>query len=107
MNEAPVLKPLLIPTNIEVGDITEIYCAIKRGSSPLEFKWLHSGKEIQSHSKYKITTSETNSIFLIGKMQATDIGNITCIASNAFGTDSKTESVIVEGEFKRKASHDI
>lgn len=93
------MKPLLVPANIEVGDITEIFCAIKRGNAPIEFKWLHNGKEIKSHTKYKITTSETSSHFLIGKMQALDIGNFTCIASNAFGMDSKTETVIVEGTF--------
>lgn len=64
----------------------------------MQFKWLHNGKEIKSHSKYKITNSEISSQFFIGKIQATDIGNFTCTASNAFGTDSVTESVSMEGE---------
>lgn len=98
--DAPVLNPLSVPPNISIGDITEIYCSIKRGSLPVTFKWLHNGKEVHAHSKYKITTSEINSHFFLGKIQASDIGNFTCIASNTFGTDSKTENVFMEGIFK-------
>ena len=78
--------------------MTEISCSIKRGTLPVHFQWLHNGKEIQSHSKYKITNSEISSQFFIGKIQATDIGNFTCMATNAFGTDSVTESVSMEGK---------
>lgn len=64
----------------------------------MEFKWMHDGKEVHSHQKYKITNGETNSYFSIGKIQAFDIGNYTCKAINAYGQDSKTDSVIIEGE---------
>lgn len=98
-NDSPVLNPLFVPPNIAIGDITEISCTIKKGSMPIDFKWLHNGKDIQSHSKYKVTSIKTSSHFYIGEIQASDIGNFTCIASNAFGTDSKTESVFMEGTF--------
>lgn len=101
-NEAPILKPLLVPTNIEVGDVTEIYCIIKRGSPPMTFKWLHNGKEVNSHSKYKIITTGTTSHFYIGEIEPSDIGNFSCIAMNAFGTDTKMETVSMEGEFELK-----
>lgn len=96
--DAPILNSLYVPRNIAVGDMTEINCSIKRGTLPVQFKWFHNGKEIQSHSKYKITSSEVGSHFFIGKIQATDIGNFTCTASNAFGSDSATGSVTMEGE---------
>lgn len=94
-----MLKPLLVPANLELGDVTEIYCIIKKGSPPVIFKWLHNGKEIISHSKYKINTAETSSRFYMGKIEASDIGNFTCIASNPFGMDSKSEMVSMEGGF--------
>lgn len=96
--EAPVLNPLLVPPNIAIGDNAEIYCTIKRGSPPIEFKWLRNGKDVQAYSKYKISSTKTSSHFSIGKIQASDIGNFTCVARNAFGEDSKTENVFMEGE---------
>lgn len=71
----------------------------------MEFKWLHSNKEIQSHAKYKITTFKTSSRFYIGEIQASDIGNFTCVASNAFGADSKTENVFMEGKLNYSLDH--
>lgn len=98
-SDSPVLNPLFVPPNIAIGDITEIVCTIKKGTMPIEFKWLHNGKDVQAHSKYKVTSSKTSSHFYIGEIQASDIGNFTCIASNAFGADSKTENVFMEGKF--------
>lgn len=96
-SEPPVLNPLSVPPNIAIGDITEIFCTAKRGSQPIEFKWLHNGKEVSHNSKYKITNIKTSSHFYIGEIQTEDIGNFTCVASNAFGMDSKTENVFMEG----------
>lgn len=88
----------MIPPNLALGDITELYCSVKRGSLPIEFQWMHNGKELHSHHKYTINNAKTNSHFSIGKIQAFDIGNYTCKAINAYGQDSKTGSVIIEGE---------
>lgn len=96
--DPPLLNPLFVPPNIAIGDITEIVCTIKRGSQPIDFKWLHNGREIREHARYKVTTIKTSSHFYIGEIQGSDIGNFTCVANNAFGADSKTESVSMEGE---------
>lgn len=96
-SDPPVLNSLFVPRNIAIGDMTEITCSIKRGTLPVHFKWFHNGKEIQSHSKYKVTNSEVGSHFFIGKIQASDIGNFTCMAINDFGSDTITESVSMEG----------
>lgn len=93
-----MLNPLLVPPNIAIGDITEISCTVKRGGQPITFKWLHNGKDIPGNSKYKIINLKTSSHFSIGEIQAVDIGNFTCVAHNAFGTDSKTENVFMEGK---------
>ena len=95
--ERPILNPIMIPPNLAIGDIAELSCTIKRGTFPRSFKWQHNGVEIQSHHKYKISNSKTSSQFLIGEIQATDIGNYTCKAVNDYGQDIKFESVIIEG----------
>lgn len=88
---------MFIPPNLAIGDMTELTCTIKRGSLPIKFKWYHNGHLVSDHQKYKISNSQISSQFLIGKVIATDIGNYTCSASNMYGEDSKTESVIIEG----------
>lgn len=96
--DAPVLNPLLVPPNIAIGDNTVILCSTKRGSSPMDISWLHNGKNVEKHTKYKISTMSTSSQISIGPIQAVDIGNFTCVAKNAFGEDSRTETVFMEGK---------
>nr|XP_042899031.1 titin-like [Parasteatoda tepidariorum] len=98
----PVLRPIIVPANLALGDITEISCTIKKGSLPVMFKWFHNGKQIQSHSKYRMSNTESSSHIYIGKIQATDIGNFTCVAENSFGQDQKTENVVIEGSTKEE-----
>lgn len=90
---------MFIPPNLAIGDMTELSCTIKRGSLPITFKWFHNQQIVSDHQKYKISNTQISSQFLIGKVMASDIGNYTCKASNIFGEDSKTESVIIEGKF--------
>ncbi|GBM66125.1 Titin [Araneus ventricosus] len=96
--ETPVLSPMFIPPNLAIGDMTELSCTVKRGSLPITFEWYHNDRLIKDHQKYKISSSQISSHFLIGKVSGSDIGNYTCKASNAFGDDSKTESVLIEGQ---------
>lgn len=96
-NQQPVLAPILVAPNLAIGDFTEIFCNIKRGSFPITFTWFHNNKEIIKNSKYRVSNSETSSHLSIGKIQASDIGNYTCLVANNFGQDSGTVSVIIEG----------
>ncbi|GFS39582.1 titin [Trichonephila inaurata madagascariensis] len=97
-NEPPVLNPMMIPPNLSIGDIAEISCSVKRGSFPVTFKWYHNGAEITSHYKYKASNSKSSSYFTIGEIEATDIGNYTCVSSNQYGEDSKTQNLLIEVE---------
>ncbi|GFS81160.1 titin [Trichonephila clavipes] len=97
-NEPPVLNPMVIPPNLSIGDIAEIFCSVKRGSFPVTFKWYHNGVEVTSHYKYKTMNSKSSSHFTIGEIEATDIGNYTCMSSNQYGEDSKTQNLLIEVE---------
>ncbi|GFS39584.1 titin, partial [Trichonephila inaurata madagascariensis] len=94
--QPPILTPMYVPPNLAINDITEIYCIIKRGTFPVSFTWFHNDVEITGMKNYKITNSETSSHLSIGKIQASDIGNYTCKATNRFGHDSGTVSVLIE-----------
>ncbi|GBM66129.1 Down syndrome cell adhesion molecule [Araneus ventricosus] len=102
-SDAPVLNPLLIPPNLALGDITEIACSIKRGSTPVTFKWFQNNVDVSNHPKYKISNIGSSSRFVIGEIRATDIGNYTCIVKNAYGQDEKTISLIIEGVVSESA----
>lgn len=87
----------MVPANPTLGDDADIVCKLRRGSGPVKFEWIHNGKQIPISRKSKVFTTERRSVFSMGNIQVTDIGNYTCVASNALGRDLKTESVLIEG----------
>ncbi|GFS81159.1 titin [Trichonephila clavipes] len=92
----PILNPIVVPRNLSMGDIAEIFCSLRRGEFPVTFRWLHNGKDVSHQSKYKITTGESSSTIHIGKIQAIDIGNYTCVATNRYGKDEMTSNLLIE-----------
>ncbi|GIY73268.1 down syndrome cell adhesion molecule [Caerostris extrusa] len=95
-DDAPILFPLMVPSNPSIGDNTDMFCSLKRGSMPVTFKWLYNGQDVTSISKYKIINTEKSSHFSIGNIQPHDIGNYTCVATNNAGVDSKITSIVIE-----------
>lgn len=49
--EAPVLDDLLFGSNLQEGQIANIYCNLKSGDLPVHFEWLKDGKRIPSNLK--------------------------------------------------------
>lgn len=88
----------MIPPNLSLGDITEILCTVKKGSFPMTYKWLYNDQEIGSHAKFKVTTIGRSSHLSVGKVEATDIGNYTCVVSNTYGQDTEMVQVILDGK---------
>lgn len=97
-DEKPVLNPMFVPPNLAIGDNIELSCIVKRGSYPVQIEWMHNFKKVTALQKYKVTLSESSSHLSIGKIQANDIGNYTCVASNRFGTDRETVVLTIEGK---------
>ncbi|KAH8020627.1 hypothetical protein HPB51_002576 [Rhipicephalus microplus] len=107
---------VLIPSNLRRGDTAEIFCSLRRGSLPVAFQWLHNGKPIRpnrvgaaettgtaqgsnsAEALWKVDHRDRRSELLIENIGARQIGNYTCIASNAAGKTSFTASLLVEGE---------
>ncbi|GFS44500.1 titin [Nephila pilipes] len=96
LRKQPMLNPIIVPRNLSMGDIAEIFCSLRRGEFPVAFQWLHNGKDVSRQSKYKISTGESSSTFHIGKIQAIDIGNYTCVATNRYGKDEMTSNLLIE-----------
>lgn len=49
--EAPVLDDLLLGTNLQEGQIVNIYCNVRTGDQPIHFEWLKDGKRIPTSLK--------------------------------------------------------
>ncbi|XP_077487144.1 cell adhesion molecule Dscam1-like [Amblyomma americanum] len=90
---------VLIPSNLRRGDTAEIFCSLRRGSLPVAFQWLHNGRPITAdgaETLWKVDHRDRRSELLIENIGARQIGNYTCIASNAAGKTSFTASMLVE-----------
>lgn len=102
---------VLIPSNLRRGDTAEIFCSLRRGSLPVVFLWLHNGRPIMAEKGagvtgnavhadrepfWKVENRDRRSELLIENIGARQIGNYTCIASNAAGKTSFTASLLVE-----------
>lgn len=116
---------MLIPSHLRRGDTAEIFCSLRRGSLPVAFRWVHNGRSIGDSDDpaagetaglsrntatggspgagagilWKIDHRDRRSELLIENIGAHQIGNYTCIASNAAGKTSFTASLLVDGEF--------
>ncbi|KAF9423658.1 hypothetical protein HW555_000984 [Spodoptera exigua] len=66
--EAPQLEEILLPTDLQEGQIVQIHCNLKSGDSPVYYSWLKDGKKIPTHLK--------NSSLLLGRS-----GHISCSAN--------------------------
>ncbi|CAN8018584.1 unnamed protein product [Ixodes persulcatus] len=113
---------VLIPSHLRRGDTAEIFCSLRRGSLPVAFRWVHNGRSIGDSDDpaaaetagrgrniaaggspgsgagilWKIDHRDRRSELLIENIGAHQIGNYTCIASNAAGKTSFTASLLVD-----------
>lgn len=49
--EAPQLEEILLPTDLQEGQIVQIHCNLKSGDSPVYYSWLKDEKKIPTHLK--------------------------------------------------------
>nr|XP_021209307.1 Down syndrome cell adhesion molecule-like protein Dscam2 isoform X1 [Bombyx mori] len=80
--EAPVLDELLLGSNLQEGQIANIYCNVRTGDLPIHFEWLKDGKRIPSSLKVAERNSELFSALVIKKVSLEHCGTYTCVASN-------------------------
>ncbi|KAM7294611.1 hypothetical protein ISCGN_024117 [Ixodes scapularis] len=72
-------------------------CTAIRGATSLEFSWYKDG-ELATRRALPQMLSDTVSTLTIAKVGAEDLGNYTCRASNAVGSDSYTAALTVAGK---------
>ncbi|GBP67839.1 Down syndrome cell adhesion molecule-like protein Dscam2 [Eumeta japonica] len=94
--EAPVLEDILIGTNLQEGQIVQIYCNVRSGDTPVHFEWLKDGQRIPSHLKIAETSSDLFSALIIKKVALEHCGTYTCVASNHVAKVNRTTELYIK-----------
>jgi hypothetical protein len=97
--EVPFLLPLPSQSVLTEGLSFRLFCHSSGGTKPVFFQWSKNGINLNNkpESRYKIETFKDNSQFGIENVDRSDSGNYSCIAKNAFGSDTQSALLIVKG----------
>ncbi|KAK8780166.1 hypothetical protein V5799_018494 [Amblyomma americanum] len=98
VEEIPKLLPFTFPKEQRLGGAVAVTCIASRGSQPLVFAWLKNGFPLQSgHKATPKMLTESISALTIPAVDAGDVANYTCRATNVAGSDSYTAELAVAG----------
>ncbi|KAH9364297.1 hypothetical protein HPB48_008465 [Haemaphysalis longicornis] len=75
-----------------------VHCAVLEGAEPLTFVWLKNGARIAPSQKVTLKHHSESSSLAIANVGAEDIGNYSCTATNAAGSDTVVSQLLVTGE---------
>ncbi|KAI1289144.1 Hemicentin-2 [Halotydeus destructor] len=78
-------------SNLELSENVKFIfmCAIRKGTSPIEFSWLKDGIALNQEN-VRMKNNDEMSVITIDKIVASDAGNYTCKARNSAGHDANT-----------------
>ncbi len=101
------LPPKLVESapikSLSIGSKLKLLCQVQEGSRPLKFSWAKNAQKLHLDSlsnvntRYRIDSTEEDSLLLIDQLKPPDNANYTCSVSNNFGVVHQTTAVIVKG----------
>ncbi|KAH7974625.1 hypothetical protein HPB49_017482 [Dermacentor silvarum] len=96
----PSIRRFSFPPEIALGEEVIVLCSVKKGSPADSYSiaWQKDGREVVETERVS-TSSQTkgSATLLIASLEPEDVGNYTCTARNAFGSDSFTAPLVVNG----------
>ncbi|KAG8195695.1 hypothetical protein JTE90_002959 [Oedothorax gibbosus] len=100
--EPPVLqKPLMIPSELRLGERADVICTLRRGDLPVTFRWFFNNRPIEDEKLGKVASYDVrSSVYLMESLKAENVGNYTCEVTNKAGQDMASGQLLVEGELK-------
>lgn len=97
--DAPEVMPLALFKPFAEGSSFSAFCAVSKGSRPLQFEWRKNGALIESARNVKIKQiEEDKSMIAISNLNLNNAGNYSCTARNSFGEDSGFVLLNIKGE---------
>lgn len=94
--EAPQLEEILLPTDLQEGQIVQIHCNLKSGDSPVYYSWLKDGKKIPIHLKIAERSLEVFSVLIIKNVSLEHCGTYTCVAANHVAKVNRTANLYIK-----------
>ncbi|XP_076334946.1 cell adhesion molecule Dscam1-like isoform X7 [Tachypleus tridentatus] len=95
-SEPPIIQPFYFPTRPKLGTQVTAFCGLSEGTLPVTFSWKKDGQPINElEDKVHILTQKDNSQLKLKNLNAVDVGNYTCVISNAVGSDSHTSYLVM------------
>lgn len=95
--QPPQVTPARVPEIMEEGQRLAIMCAIFSGSPPISFSWRKDNVQLVSNDEIKINhIDDYQETLVIPRLTSLHVGNYTCSAKNAFGSDQTSVSVVLK-----------
>ncbi|KAK8785220.1 hypothetical protein V5799_008403 [Amblyomma americanum] len=97
--EPPRIRPFSFSPDLSLGDSAAVTCAVKRGSvGPHTLTWRKDGALLPQERRISVSQpSDVMSILALRNIQPGDVGNYTCVASNAHGEHRMTALLVISG----------
>ncbi|KAK4311637.1 hypothetical protein Pmani_016876 [Petrolisthes manimaculis] len=95
---APDILPLVLPEEVEEGQLIQMSCTVTKGDSPIIITWYKDSLPLHSSAEFLITNVDSKlSILLLRSVTANHRGSYVCEASNSAGTTRKSSVLNVKG----------
>lgn len=95
----PILLPIRFPENVKIGRRAGVTCLVADGDPPFLFKWYKDDYLLQDDNTVTITNPDDfTSMLSIKNISAQSNGNYTCKVSNNFGSDEKSDNLLIKGK---------
>lgn len=100
-----VVLPQIVPFDfgdeaINSGDVTSLTCTVSKGDLPVTISWMLNNRSISDGDGISMTqVNKKISMLSIDSVQAYNIGEYTCVATNIAGTSSYSTYLHVNGTF--------
>ncbi|KAH6921922.1 hypothetical protein HPB50_006467 [Hyalomma asiaticum] len=98
--DAPRVHSFAFPKDHQRGRTVAVTCIVDHGTPPFNFAWSKDGRPLRATGSDKPVSkmiTESVSVLTVPNVDAGDVGNYTCTASNAAGADSFTAELVISG----------